>query len=81
MSLETKRVAIIGAGISGLVAIKSCVEENLEPVCFEQLNDIGESKMVIILEKIWFYILYFSYQYFPRVIEATWNEHRWHGNC
>ncbi|CAJ0940018.1 unnamed protein product [Ranitomeya imitator] len=36
-----KTVAIIGAGISGLGAIKACVEEGLEPTCFERSNDIG----------------------------------------
>ncbi|XP_077987016.1 dimethylaniline monooxygenase [N-oxide-forming] 2-like [Glandiceps talaboti] len=36
-----KRVAVIGAGVSGLVAIKSCVEEGLIPVCFEQHDNKG----------------------------------------
>lgn len=36
-----KRIAIIGAGCSGLTAIKCCLEENLEPVCLEQETDIG----------------------------------------
>ncbi|XP_063283421.1 dimethylaniline monooxygenase [N-oxide-forming] 2-like [Pelobates fuscus] len=36
-----KRVAIIGAGVSGLTGIKSCLEEGLEPTCFERRNDIG----------------------------------------
>eukprot|EP00079_Xenopus_tropicalis_P024140 XP_012816672.1 PREDICTED: flavin containing monooxygenase 2 isoform X1 [Xenopus tropicalis] len=36
-----KNVAVIGAGISGLVAIKSCLEEGLEPICFERSDDIG----------------------------------------
>uniref|UniRef100_A0A4W3K451 Flavin-containing monooxygenase n=1 Tax=Callorhinchus milii TaxID=7868 RepID=A0A4W3K451_CALMI len=36
-----KRVAIIGAGTSGLVAIKSCLDEGLEPICFERFGDIG----------------------------------------
>ncbi|XP_069497363.1 dimethylaniline monooxygenase [N-oxide-forming] 2-like isoform X1 [Ambystoma mexicanum] len=39
--IMVKRVAVIGAGISGLAAIKSCLEEGLEPTCFEKSNDIG----------------------------------------
>ncbi|CAL1592897.1 unnamed protein product [Knipowitschia caucasica] len=35
------RVAVIGAGSSGLVCTKVCVEEGLEPVCFESSDDIG----------------------------------------
>jgi len=35
------RVAVVGAGISGLTAIKCCVDEGLEPVCFERTSDIG----------------------------------------
>ncbi|KAI3368948.1 hypothetical protein L3Q82_025921 [Scortum barcoo] len=36
-----RRVAVIGAGSSGLACIKICVEEGLEPVCFESSDDIG----------------------------------------
>ncbi len=36
-----RRVAVVGAGSSGLVCIKTCVEEGLEPVCFESSDDIG----------------------------------------
>ncbi|XP_046562089.1 flavin-containing monooxygenase 5-like [Haliotis rubra] len=36
-----KRVAIIGAGCSGLIAIKCCLEENLQPFCFERTDEIG----------------------------------------
>uniref|UniRef100_A0A8C5W282 Dimethylaniline monooxygenase [N-oxide-forming] 3 n=1 Tax=Microcebus murinus TaxID=30608 RepID=A0A8C5W282_MICMU len=36
-----KRVAIIGAGVSGLASIRSCLEEGLEPTCFERSDDIG----------------------------------------
>lgn len=37
----SRRVAIIGAGASGLASIKSCLDEGLEPVCFESSDDIG----------------------------------------
>ncbi|XP_073448969.1 flavin-containing monooxygenase 5-like [Aquarana catesbeiana] len=36
-----KRVAVIGAGASGLTAIKCCLDEGLEPTCFEKTDDIG----------------------------------------
>lgn len=36
-----KKVAIIGAGISGLASIRSCLEEGLEPTCFERGEDVG----------------------------------------
>ena len=35
------RVAVIGAGASGLACIKTCLEEGLQPVCFEQTDAIG----------------------------------------
>ncbi|CAG2210316.1 FMO [Mytilus edulis] len=35
------KVAVIGAGVSGLTAIKCCLDEVLEPVCFERTDDIG----------------------------------------
>ena len=36
-----RRVAVVGAGCSGLTCIKTCVDEGLEPVCFESSDDIG----------------------------------------
>ncbi|XP_004646114.1 dimethylaniline monooxygenase [N-oxide-forming] 5-like [Octodon degus] len=39
--MKVKKIAVIGAGVSGLGAIKCCLEEGLEPVCFEMSNDIG----------------------------------------
>ncbi|XP_019618400.1 PREDICTED: dimethylaniline monooxygenase [N-oxide-forming] 5-like [Branchiostoma belcheri] len=36
-----KKVAVIGAGASGLTAIKCCLDEGLQPVCFEKGTDIG----------------------------------------
>lgn len=35
------RVLIVGAGASGLPAVKSCLEDGLEPVCCERSADIG----------------------------------------
>ena len=36
-----RTVAIIGAGASGLPAIKCCLDEGLEPTCFERTDYIG----------------------------------------
>ncbi|XP_019601297.2 flavin-containing monooxygenase 2 [Rhinolophus sinicus] len=36
-----KKVAVIGAGVSGLISLKCCVDEGLEPTCFERTKDIG----------------------------------------
>lgn len=45
------KVAVIGAGESGLTSIKCCLDEGLEPVCFEKTNDIGG---------LWNYIVSFN---------------------
>ncbi|NXK36867.1 FMO5 monooxygenase, partial [Piprites chloris] len=39
--MAAQRVAIIGAGASGLCALKCCLDEGLEPTCFERSKDIG----------------------------------------
>lgn len=39
--MTKKRVAVIGAGVSGLIAIKCCLDEGLEPVCIEKSTGIG----------------------------------------
>ncbi|XP_062458167.1 dimethylaniline monooxygenase [N-oxide-forming] 4-like isoform X4 [Pezoporus occidentalis] len=36
-----RSVAIIGAGVSGLASLKCCLDEGLEPTCFERSEDIG----------------------------------------
>ncbi|XP_070602882.1 dimethylaniline monooxygenase [N-oxide-forming] 2-like isoform X1 [Erythrolamprus reginae] len=36
-----RKVAIIGAGVSGIASIKCCLEEGLEPTCFEKNDAIG----------------------------------------
>ncbi|XP_002734589.1 dimethylaniline monooxygenase [N-oxide-forming] 2-like [Saccoglossus kowalevskii] len=38
---DKKRILIIGAGVSGLTAIKSCLKEHLQPVCFERDDQLG----------------------------------------
>ncbi|XP_032429033.1 dimethylaniline monooxygenase [N-oxide-forming] 5-like [Xiphophorus hellerii] len=37
----SRRVAVVGAGSSGLACMKCCLDEGLEPVCFESSDDIG----------------------------------------
>ena len=37
-----KRIAVIGSGASGLTAIKCCLDEGLQPVCFERTDHIGK---------------------------------------
>lgn len=32
---------MIGAGPSGVTSIKGCLDEGLEPTCFESSDDIG----------------------------------------
>uniref|UniRef100_A0A8C4X0Q6 Flavin-containing monooxygenase n=1 Tax=Eptatretus burgeri TaxID=7764 RepID=A0A8C4X0Q6_EPTBU len=36
-----KRICVIGAGVSGLASTKSCLDEGLEPTCFDMGDDIG----------------------------------------
>ncbi|XP_019936741.2 flavin-containing monooxygenase 5-like [Paralichthys olivaceus] len=36
-----QKVAVLGAGPSGLTSIKACLDEGLEPTCFESSHDIG----------------------------------------
>ena len=38
---DRRRVAVIGAGVSGLAAAKYLLDEGLEPVVFEQKSEIG----------------------------------------
>ncbi|NXS50509.1 FMO5 monooxygenase, partial [Balaeniceps rex] len=39
--MAAQQVAIIGAGVSGLCALKCCLDEGLVPTCFERSGDIG----------------------------------------
>ncbi|NXT67075.1 FMO4 monooxygenase, partial [Chaetops frenatus] len=36
-----RRVAVIGAGAGGLASVKCCLDEGLEPTCFESSEDMG----------------------------------------
>uniref|UniRef100_A0A3B3WFS7 Flavin-containing monooxygenase n=1 Tax=Poecilia mexicana TaxID=48701 RepID=A0A3B3WFS7_9TELE len=36
-----QKVAVIGAGPCGLSSVKACLDEGLEPTCFESSDDIG----------------------------------------
>lgn len=36
-----KKICVIGAGSSGLAAIKACLEEGLEPICYEVSDHVG----------------------------------------
>lgn len=36
-----RSVAVIGAGASGLAAVKCCLDEGFEPTCFERTDHIG----------------------------------------
>lgn len=40
-SIMVHRVAVIGAGPSGLSCIKACLDEGLVPMCFESSDDMG----------------------------------------
>ena len=40
-------VLVIGAGVCGLTAIKACLEEGLNPVCFERYDDLGEVTVTV----------------------------------
>ena len=37
----SKEIAVVGAGVSGLAAVKACVEVGMLPTCYEQSLDIG----------------------------------------
>ncbi len=41
MSTTNKRICVIGAGCTGLAAMKCCLDEGLEVVGFERSPDIG----------------------------------------
>ncbi|KAI8502170.1 Dimethylaniline monooxygenase [N-oxide-forming] 4 [Branchiostoma belcheri] len=45
--MSRRRVAIIGAGVCGLTSVKACLEEGLEPVCFERHDDIGTEEFAL----------------------------------
>ena len=37
-----KTVCVVGAGAAGLVCVKSCLEEDLQVICYEQNDSIGK---------------------------------------
>jgi dimethylaniline monooxygenase (N-oxide forming) len=39
--MTRRRILVVGAGSSGLTAVKCCLEEGLEPVCLERTGDIA----------------------------------------
>lgn len=39
--MKNIKIAVIGAGVSGLVSIKICREYDFDVVCFEKSHDIG----------------------------------------
>ncbi|GFR66922.1 dimethylaniline monooxygenase [N-oxide-forming], partial [Elysia marginata] len=41
MTSERLRVAVVGAGASGLTAVKCCLDEGLSPTCFERSANLG----------------------------------------
>lgn len=43
MDPAKKNIAVVGCGVSGLISIKCCLDEGLNPVCFEQHGQIGSS--------------------------------------
>ena len=38
---DVKTVAVVGAGASGLAAVKCCLDEGLRPTCFERSSELG----------------------------------------
>src|SRR6266487_1761202 len=41
VKMEKKKISVIGCGISGMTAIKSCIEEQFDVVCYEKTDNIG----------------------------------------
>ncbi|XP_022089192.1 dimethylaniline monooxygenase [N-oxide-forming] 5-like [Acanthaster planci] len=41
MGESSKKVAIIGCGVTGLAAVKCCLDEGLQPTCFERSDGVG----------------------------------------
>ncbi|XP_071958177.1 dimethylaniline monooxygenase [N-oxide-forming] 2-like [Antedon mediterranea] len=39
--MAIRTVGIVGAGVSGITAVKSCLEEGLQPICFERQSGFG----------------------------------------
>lgn len=41
LDMSSKRVAVIGAGVAGISALKACLEAGLDVTCFEQSDHVG----------------------------------------
>lgn len=39
--MSGKRIAIIGAGATGMTSVKACLEQELQPIVFEKTNYTG----------------------------------------
>ncbi|RWS19346.1 dimethylaniline monooxygenase [N-oxide-forming] 5-like protein, partial [Leptotrombidium deliense] len=37
----SKIICVIGAGVSGLTAIKNCIEEGFQVICYDRTDDLG----------------------------------------
>lgn len=46
--MKGNRIGIIGAGPSGLAAIKACLEEGFKPVAFERTDQLGKSNRLFL---------------------------------
>ncbi|XP_038067757.1 flavin-containing monooxygenase 5-like [Patiria miniata] len=72
MEITSKTVAIIGCGVSGLAAVKCCLDEGLQPTCFERADDIGG---------LWYYRDNSEHQVMTTVYKSTITTSAKEGMC